>query len=177
MRLFFALWPSASARQRLAAVAASCAGSEGGRATRLETIHLTLVFLGEVPDAQLSSVIEAGRAIQLAPFDVRIDRLGYWRHNRLLWAGCASQPPSLLVLAEALRQELMVAGVVFVEDKRSFMPHLTLVRKVPEVCAAESLPDIEPITWHCSSFALVESQLTSTGSAYRTVAEFPLAQV
>lgn len=177
MRLFFALWPSEAARQQLAAVAVSCAQYVGGgRATRPETIHLTLAFLGEVPDAQLSSVIETGRAIRQAPFNVCVDRLGCWRHNRLLWAGCASQPPSLPALAEALRQKLMAAGVVFAEDKRLFMPHLTLVRKIPATGGVEPLPAIEPISWFCSNFVLVESQLTSTGSVYRTVAEFPLAQ-
>lgn len=177
MRLFFTLWPSESARRQLGEVAVSCAGFVGGgQATRPETIHLTLAFLGEVPDAQLSSVIEAGRAIRLAPFGMRVDSLGCWRHNRLLWAGCASPPPLLSALADALRQNLLAAGVAFAEDKRRFMPHLTLVRKVPVAGGVEPLPAIEPISWQCSSFALVESRLTSTGSVYRTVAEFPLVQ-
>ncbi|WP_153109092.1 RNA 2',3'-cyclic phosphodiesterase [Propionivibrio limicola] len=175
MRLFFALWPPADARRRLAAGATSGARLLGGRATRVETIHLTLVFLGEVAEAQLPLVLAAGERVRSAPFELRIDQLGYWRHNRLLWAGCTTMPPELQSLVDDLRQALTEAGIAFDDAKRRFVPHVTLVRKVPEARVAGSLPVIKPILWSCARFALVESQLTEHGSVYRMLKEWPLA--
>lgn len=53
MRLFFALWPSPAAAERLASAATDAAARLGGRPTRLETLHLTLAFLGEVADERV----------------------------------------------------------------------------------------------------------------------------
>ena len=58
-RLFFALWPSAELRRRLHALALRYQRLHGGRAMRAETLHLTLLFLGEVPRAQIASLLQA----------------------------------------------------------------------------------------------------------------------
>ncbi|MDH4323198.1 MAG: RNA 2',3'-cyclic phosphodiesterase, partial [Betaproteobacteria bacterium] len=51
MRLFFACWPPAGTARALADWARSAQRECGGRATRLEHIHLTLSFLGDAdPD-------------------------------------------------------------------------------------------------------------------------------
>jgi 2'-5' RNA ligase len=39
---------------RLAAIAGEAAARFGGRATRRDTIHLTLAFLGDVPESRLA---------------------------------------------------------------------------------------------------------------------------
>jgi len=171
MRLFFALWPSAELAERLAAEADGLARRFGGKATRLETIHLTLAFLGEVDDAQLPAVIEAGRLVRAAPFELTVDCLGYWRHNRLLWAGCSAVAQPLQELVNALREQLRVAGLACDESQR-FAPHLTLLRKVPGAMSSADLPALQPLSWRCGEFVLVRSRLTETGSDYLAVAEF-----
>jgi RNA 2',3'-cyclic 3'-phosphodiesterase len=55
-----------------------------------------------------------------------------------------------------------------------FIPHLTLVRKVPDRREPFDLWAIEPIAWHCGKFFLVRSRLTSIGSEYLAIAEFAL---
>lgn len=174
MRLFFALWPLESAAQALARKADMLAQHYGGKAMRRETIHLTLAFLGEVDEALLPAAIQAAQAVSGESFELTIDRLGYWRHNRLLWVGCASQPTELHTLVGALREQLRAVSICC-DEKQRFTPHLTLVRKVPDLRGAVDLPAIRAITWPCSSFVLVRSKLTSAGSDYSAVAEFSLA--
>jgi 2'-5' RNA ligase len=171
MRLFFALWPPAPVARSLANQADALAERSGGRATRRETIHLTLAFLGDVGEAQLPAVLETARAVAAAPFELKLDRLGFWRHNRLIWAGCESIPPELQTLVNGLREGLRAASLPC-DASQAFVPHVTLVRKVGD--SRPVLPYLEPPGWLCDRFALVRSQLDLHGAGYETVAEFPL---
>ena len=104
MRLFFALWPSRAAAERLASAATDAAARLGGRPTRLETLHLTLAFLGEVADERVPGLLALATNLPAAPFELRIDQPGYWRRNCLFWAGCSNVPAPLDTLAAELRQ-------------------------------------------------------------------------
>ena len=174
MRLFFALWPPESVAQALAGQADALVRQYGGKATRTETIHLTLAFLGEVDETLLPAAIRAAQVVRGKSFALTIDRLGYWRHNRLLWAGCSSPAEELQILVESLREQLRAVSICC-DEKQRFTPHVTLVRKVPERQGALELAAVEPITWPCRSFLLVCSRLASAGSEYSAVAEFSLA--
>lgn len=174
MRLFFALWPSSQSARQLAAIAAETATRIGGRPTRQETIHLTLAFLGEVPEERVPELRPIGETLRSPAFDLRIDRLGYWRHNHLVWTGCSEMPAPLGDLANRLCRKLSDAGFALENGKRPFTPHVTLVRKIPVLLPETRLPEIQPIDWICSDFALVCSRLSSTGPAYETLASFPL---
>ena len=174
MRLFFALWPSPETAEALAGVACEEVRRLGGKATRAETIHLTLAFLGEQPAERLPEVIAAARKVRTAPFELVIDQLGVWRHNRLLWTGCQSLPGELTVLVEGLRVALHQPAIRFDVEHRRFMPHLTLVRKLPEAAFPPSLPPISPLVWRCERFVLVQSVLSAAGPNYRVVADFAL---
>jgi RNA 2',3'-cyclic 3'-phosphodiesterase len=150
------------------------------RWTRPEGIHLTLKFLGEVPDNQVARVERALREIgHLEPFRVRIKGFGFFPEAvrpHVFWAG-VDAPPQLAQLAA--RVEATLAPLGFAPEKRAFSPHLTLVRfKVPrrqpklqELVAAGGdgvLGDFE-----VSEFFLWESKLTPHGAQYRKVAHFP----
>ncbi len=172
MRLFFALWPPPAVATTLAGQAQVCAGHFGGRATRAETIHLTLAFLGEQANECLGDIVAAARSLTMTPFDLRVDRLGAWRHQRLLWAGCGEAPEALLAQASFLRRALLQAGIRF-DDARVFAPHLTLVRSLPDTAFPLALPLLAPLSWRCTGFTLVESQRLAGGAGYRRVAEFP----
>jgi 2'-5' RNA ligase len=74
MRLFFALWPSPAAAERLASAATDAAARLGGRPTRLETLHLTLAFLGEVADERVPGLLALATNLPAAPFELRIDQ-------------------------------------------------------------------------------------------------------
>ena len=175
MRLFFALWPPRPLAEQLADIARSCAARFGGRPTRAETIHLTTAFLGEVAEARLPKLVKAAEEVRGAPFTLTLDRLGYWGHNRLLWAGStdAAVPAALGETVAGLHRALRQAGFAVADEDRLFAPHLTLVRKLRKAPERLALPAIAPLDWPCSSLVLVSSQLSSVGSAYQIVGEFP----
>jgi len=172
MRLFFAIWPPAPVALSLARLADTLAQRFGGRATRRETIHLTLAFLGDVEEEQLPAVLDVAREVTAKSFEMTFDRLGFWRHNRLIWAGGASVPPELQTLVDALRERLLAASLPC-DASQSFVPHLTLVRKVGD--SHPVLPQLSSMNWACDRFVLVRSQLGAGGAGYAIVAEFPLA--
>ena len=176
-RVFFALWPSHAVAVALADIASEAAGRYGGRATRVETIHLTLAFIGEVPEASLPLLCDMAGTLNVPPFALSIDRLGFWSHNRLLWAGCSKTPAALTALVGELQQTLVAAGFVVDRAERRFSPHVTLVRKIPLTVAPSAddpLAKIAPLNWPCSRWVLVRSRLTEAGSSYQAIAEFPL---
>lgn len=176
-RVFFALWPSPEVAERLGDIALDTALSFGGRATRRDTIHLTLAFLGNVPEARLPELSIAAASVGGEPFAINIDQLGFWSHNNLLWAGCQAPSAPLNLLSSQLRKALARAGFRVGGEGRDFAPHVTLVRRVPEVTAPSErrpLPSIEPFTWRNDGFVLVRSTLSAQGSSYNIIDEFPL---
>ncbi|MFT3849635.1 MAG: RNA 2',3'-cyclic phosphodiesterase [Propionivibrio sp.] len=175
MRLFFALWPSLAAAEQLAAAAVEAAARLGGRPMRRETLHLTLAFLGEVADERVLHLLELAEDLPVPPFNLRIDQPGYWRRNRLLWAGCRDVPAPLETLTAELCLRLAAAGFVANNGERKFTPHVTLVRKVPEIAQDAVLPSIEAVEWRCSDFVLVRSRLSEIGPSYEPLSRFALA--
>jgi RNA 2',3'-cyclic 3'-phosphodiesterase len=173
-RLFFALWPSAEAAEQLAGIAGVTAADWGGKPTRRETIHLTLAFLGDVPESIIPGLVAVARRVQAAPFALQIDHLEFWQRQHLLWAGPSAVPAALNALAERLHVELAEAGFGLADARRSFVPHVTLVRKTPLESAPRQLPVISPIAWPVPGFVLVRSRLSAAGPDYQRIAEFPL---
>jgi 2'-5' RNA ligase len=172
-RVFFALWPPAAAAARLGSIARATAAAHGGRATRAETIHLTLAFVGDVAEASLPALIDAAAGVRGQPFDLSLDRLGFWRHNRLCWAGASAPPPVLAELAGGLHAALRDAGFPVQRERGAFAPHVTLVRKTTSAVPAQP---IEPaVAWPCAAFVLVRSRLSARGAAYEELRRFPLA--
>lgn len=173
MRLFFALWPSPHAAESLAGIARDCALRFGGRPTRAETVHMTLAFLGEQPDARFSDIVAAASSVAFAPFDLKLDRLGAWRHNRVLWAGCREAPETLSSLTAGLHAALAQAEVRFDAESRPFNPHVTLLRSLPASAFPVLPPSLTPRVWRCERFVLVASQGLPDGAGYRQLATFP----
>lgn len=172
MRLFFALWPQELLAEMLTDVAERCSRRFGGRPMRVATIHMTLAFLGERPQADLPRITAAARTVRMKPFDLSLDRLGCWRHERLLWAGCQSLPSELQDLVDSLQGGLLNAGIAFNEAGRRFFPHVTLVRQLPAQAFPLALPTLPPLFWHCQNFVLVESRLSDVGATYRVIDAF-----
>lgn len=173
MRLFFALWPAAAAAAELEKIAQRCHEFYRGKPTRTQTIHITLAFLGDVDDDRVDDVITAGNGVGRQAFELVVDRIGYWRHNRLLWAGVAPSD-ALADLVDRLRGALKTAGFTIDDEGRRFVPHITLIRKVAGTEHRSALPSIEPIRWPCTRFVLVRSRLSTAGPDYEVMAEYPL---
>jgi 2'-5' RNA ligase len=177
-RIFFALWPEPAVARRLHALSAVAHAACGGRRMRSDTLHLTLAFLGEVDAARfdlacaIADEVAAGGGIAADEYQgevLRIDRLAWWKHNHIVWAGCDEVPPALAALADALVAALRGSG--FVLDSRRFAAHVTLLRNAN--CAGEMAP-IEAFDWPVRDFVLVQSQLEREGAKYEIVRRWPL---
>ena len=169
-RLFFALWPPEAVAGRLHDAAKDAHAACGGRLMRRETLHITLAFLGDVAEAAVATAEAVAAAVSVEPFVLDIDRLALWRHNRILWAGCASAPPALLLLADRLGHELRAAG--FRLEERPFAAHATLLREAH--CPAGVPLLAAPIRWEATDYALIESHTATGGSRYEVLRRWPL---
>ncbi len=167
LRLFFALWPDAATRAALSSWSRTIQPLTGGRATRAETLHLTLAFLGATDAARVPVIEAAAAGIRTAPFVCALDEVGFWRANRIVWAGASSIAPALDELVADLRGALAEAAVHF--DPKPFVPHITLIRKAR---LGFTPPRFEPIRWSVREFALVRSALGPTGSDYSVQARW-----
>ena len=188
MRLFVALRPPAAVADALNQLAVTAAAQFGGRVTRAETLHLTLGFLGDVPDERLSLVDAACRCVageaRLSNGGLlHLDKLACWPQKQLIWAGCQTVPEGLPEVARRLALALETAGFPGLFG-RPFVPHLTLVRRVREVSMAqpEACADILLATcptgivpWCVNELVLVESTLLADGPAHRIVGRYPFA--
>jgi len=94
-------------------------------------IHLTLKFLGDVPDAQTADVCRAvaKAAEQLSPFEIALRGAGAFPHvgrPRTVWMGVDRGADELASLHKAIEKDLAKLG--FPKEGRRFHPHLTLGR-------------------------------------------------
>ena len=167
-RLFFALWPDPEIAGKLHRLANAAGEGRGGRVMRQDTLHLTLAFLGEVDGARIPRLAAVASAIAVPAFRFRLDRLGYWQHHHILWAGCGEQPVALLRLVHQLQDRLRAAGLRV--DNTPFTPHVTLVRNFQ--CKAPPMPN--EIEWPVAEFALVESLQSAQGVGYHSLSRWPL---
>ncbi|MCX8017841.1 MAG: RNA 2',3'-cyclic phosphodiesterase [Rhodocyclaceae bacterium] len=170
-RVFFALWPDDAAREALAEAAAQAARRCGGRRMRADGLHLTLAFIGAVTPAQLDMPQALTGEVREAPYPLQLDRLGFWQHNRIVWAGCHQTPSGQRRLVEALATGLAAAG--FTLDGRPHVPHVTLLRNAR--CVGP-LDELAPVRWSVEAFTLVESLLQPDGARYRVLARWPLVE-
>lgn len=150
-RLFFALLPPPAIQAELGRLAAWAERRCGGRAVSAQNIHLTVLFLGDVPPGQVQAVRCAAAGLRVAPFEVTLDRIEYWPGPRLLCAVSSRPPTTAGALAEALRAALR--GVVELAA-RPFVCHATLLRRVRRL----SEVSMSPLAWPVRELYLLRSQ-------------------
>lgn len=164
-RVFFAVWPDETAAAALHGIAADAGKTCGGRLMRRETLHLTLAFLGELGDRRVAEAKRIADGIRMEDFDLALDRLGYWKRNRILWAGGVS--PRLTLLAKDLGDGLRAAG--FALEARPFVAHLTLRRDA----RCEEMPALDQaVAWPVREFVLAQSR----DGRYDIIGRWPAAR-
>jgi 2'-5' RNA ligase len=102
---------------------------DGVRPIKSNQLHLTLKFLGEVPDAQIRTIKQAIQTIEFPSFDISLEGMGCFpnlNYIRVVWIGIKQGSENLKQLAELVEEKLNPIG--FPKEKRRFSPHLTLGR-------------------------------------------------
>ncbi|MDD3883944.1 MAG: RNA 2',3'-cyclic phosphodiesterase [Gallionella sp.] len=169
-RVFFALWPGPAQREALAGWQHMLHPVFGGREMRADTLHATLVFLGNVTVRRLEALQLAARELTIAPFSVTFDQPRYWQHNHIAYAAPAAVPPALRALVAELQAGLRRHRFRF--EQRDYQPHVTLLRYAQ--CSEAPLPQVPKIEWPVSDFVLVQSMPDAGTPHYQVLARFPL---
>lgn len=147
-------------------------------------LHLTLRFLGEIPEEELPAVEEASsRAAQVSSaFSLKIQGLGAFpkpEAPRVVWAGAEPHQP-LIHLEKKLSRELSLFR--FPPPDKPFRPHLTLgrvkssrglgeLRRLLERNREERIGEME-----VSEIRLIRSQLERSGPVYTVLKRFPFSR-
>jgi 2'-5' RNA ligase len=153
---------------------------EGLRFVRPEIVHVTLKFLGDVPQERLGEVAKALQGVRVEPFDARLKGIGAFpgRSIRVVWIGLEG---NFAELYQAVERSLGILG--FERDDRGFRPHVTIARVSrpgPDISMKlsrkiSSMADIDLGGFHVDHFFLKKSTLTRGGPIYEDLAKFPLA--
>lgn len=130
IRAFIAVSLAAPVIEEIAKVRSILQETKGDiRWIRVEGLHLTLKFLGDIARPQVEPILAALRAALREQPALRIlaQGLGAFpnlRRPRVLWAGLSGE--GLKALSEAVETALMPLD--FPPEEREFTPHLTLGR-------------------------------------------------
>ena len=193
MRLFVALDIDEAIQQRLDDyVRTLMPRFPGVRFVRSSNYHITLKFLGEVPQAD--AVRERLRQVHSTGFPLSVEGVGFFPNAaapRVFWAGVGA-PPALAGLASGIGQSLESLGFA---PESSFHPHLTLARngsgrprpvrgermapragqafaQLASMVASSPAPEFGTMT--AREFFLYESRLSSGGPLYCKLEGFAL---
>jgi RNA 2',3'-cyclic 3'-phosphodiesterase len=166
MRCFLAAWPDESVRGRCAELTEALrAHTDHGRVMRAENLHLTLAFIGDLPDEAGARVAAACAQMPPLSCDWQLDAIGFFARSRVLWAGGAATP-DLGAIADGARA--LLDGLRVAYDRKPFVPHVTLLRDVRRFDGPRDLAP--PIPWPVREIALYRSGRDDKGARYFRVA-------
>ena len=145
------------------------------RWVRIENIHLTLKFLGDVEAVKINEIADAvSKSAQgYAPISLQAKGIGAFpsiKRPRVLWVGLSGQLESLVGLQKALDENLEMLG--FPKEKRPFKGHLTMGRikdKIEVKKFGDALMDsrgFESEIFTADRIILYKSELKPSGAVY-----------
>ena len=153
------------------------------RWTQVDHIHLTVKFLGEVPDADVPKVCQAATRVarDYAPFELQVRGAGCFPPRgpaRIVWAGLANLPTPLVDYHKACEQAYAELG--FAPENRPFHPHLTIGRvrdqrgsqRIRPVVDAES--QFDGGRFAVDELVMFQSILDRSGPTYTALARIHL---
>lgn len=107
----------------------SCSRGRGIKGVEDENIHLTLRFIGEVPEGYVSHISECvARAKEFTKFQIRIEGVGAFpsvSRPRVLWVGITEGFDKLRTIRSRLEECLRSYAE---PDREEFVPHITVGR-------------------------------------------------
>ena len=150
---------------------------------RTEGMHLTLKFLGEVPETKIQEIVSGLQtaAEGIGRFRLEVKGVGTFpnpRNARVVWIGLSGNIGKLTQLQEAVEDAL--AGIGLARDERKFTAHLTLGRikqvrsrdqwlAVLAECKDRSLPGFD-----ATAVSLMKSELKPSGAVYTEMSRVEL---
>lgn len=147
-------------------------GIEDARWVPPEKMHLTLHFLGDLPESSRKEVAEIMECLPFTPFELTPQGLGLFPHRgppHVLWLG-VEPSEELKALHKKVHHKLITMG--FKGDERRFIPHITLARfenaSVEEIQRYISLHQLRKFSsFLVDEIYLYSSRLTKAGTFYQ----------
>ncbi|MBN79703.1 MAG: RNA 2',3'-cyclic phosphodiesterase [Planctomycetaceae bacterium] len=148
-----------------------------------DNLHLTLKFVGDVPNTEVSHVCRAvGNAVgACGPFSVSYEGIGAFPNRerpKVIWIGVGQGSDRLVQLHAAVDNSLSELG--FLPERRPYQPHLTVGRlrrpvPGPQLCELmEEYEDFSAGTVEVSELLVMASFLGRGGPTYDVMARFRL---
>ncbi len=184
MRLFVSVDFPSALTEAVESVQAEFADADGIRLTDPTQTHITLKFLGDVPESDLPQVrellTESVAAADLVSFPVTIAEVGAFPSHEyisVVWVGVETGSEELTRLHEELEARAVTAG--FDPADHAFTPHATIARMDHaggKPLVQRKLTSLSPSLgqFEVNDVRLTESTLTSSGPEYTTVERVPL---
>ena len=182
-RLFAAIELGADAQHRVANEQARLEETfrrSSLRWTKSDQLHITLVFIGEVPDERAARIVEIMRAeIPHPPFRFELGGIGSFPPRgapRALWVGVKVGSEDVIRVQGLVADRLESVGVD--RERRPFSPHVTLARwrdSRPSDRPRAGTTDPPTIARvDVRTVTLFQSRVSSAGSTYTRLVECPL---
>ena len=182
MRCFVAIDVSPDVRAALARAQTAVRAIARGTDVRWvdpAQLHLTVQFLGQVPDPQVPDIAARLETVAATtpPITLAAAGLGAFptvRRARVVWAGVTTGAAELAALAQGVGAALAPLG--FPPEDRPFRAHATLGRvRSPRALGAlaralERHGGVDLGTWTAREIVLYQSRLRPTGAVYEAVA-------
>lgn len=148
------------------------------RWTERSNLHLTLLFLGWVPETGVNELMKKGRELLSEPQgSILFSHLDWGPPSgstRMIWTH-GTADPSWGTLKERMRTALASEDLYHGADEWPFTPHITVARMEPTT--KSKLPNIRTgllAEFTPSGVLLMESTLSQKGPTYSTIETFPL---
>ena len=153
---------------------------KGLKLVKPELVHLTLKFLGDIPESQVKPISTALSEIHCTPFNARVAGVGVFpnpSYIKVVWLGAQGEFDLLHSEVERVLKEFR-----FKKDTGKFTAHATLARvkfldESSKSHMARVLTDLQAVDlgeFPVKNITLKKSTLTPKGPIYETLKEIPL---
>jgi 2'-5' RNA ligase len=151
--------------------------------SRVENIHLTLKFFGNVAVERIEAISAAASQTvkEFAPFQIEIGSTGVFpkaSRAQVLWIGVNDPSGKLSKLQQRLEDQCAAEG--FAKEDRAYRPHLTIAR-IRKLEGARRLADahlrlkFETAEVGLNELIVFRSELSSKGSRYTAISRHQLS--
>jgi 2'-5' RNA ligase len=180
MRVFIAIELPSKIRQALGEIQRELRPvTNSARWVAPDSIHITLKFVGEIPEKRIAEIDTALTGLNWKRFNVTVRGVGFFpgtRSPRVFWAGLAA--PTMKELAEEI--DIRMERLGFDKEKRAFRPHITLARardgRIDSslVLGAAEYEEHDFGSFTVGSVFLFKSTLKPAGAVYEKLKEYVL---
>lgn len=161
-RLFFALWPDEKVRNQCMKIMERLNDGRS-RAINPANLHVTLLFLGYIPEEKVIIIKQEADHIAVPKIRVNFNQISFWKKPGILCLTATETNRELIMLADQLKAIAEKLSISL--DGQPIYPHITLFRKVHSIERYE----FDVVDWQSSSFCLVESCTHLNQVEYRII--------